>query len=324
MRVGDYFGERLDSELSETRLQLGPDQYHKFDLVSSDGKILIECKSFTWTDGGNFPQAKVSTANETILFLSRVEADKKMLVMQDDLSPDGRSLVKTYAKRYGGLTDNIEVWQYIPRQESPDTVNEVLSAEEMVLDGTEFSPDTHQAEDNQHIKSKNYENIRDGVDGESRATELNFDEIDYKFDHLGTISFERNSDGVVEVKRPQSRYSNSKQRDLHPHGDGPFCQFEIDYELYEEIGGVFLIKVDDTVKYVGKSSNIGKYIYDISNVSPSACYEGGQQTVCRINTKIFHAAQEGRDVSVWVSESKSSERLKQELLERFTPTWNIL
>ena len=30
---------------------------HRFDLGSDDPPILVECKSFTWTSGGNSPSA---------------------------------------------------------------------------------------------------------------------------------------------------------------------------------------------------------------------------------------------------------------------------
>lgn len=323
-RAEEYFEELFDVELSETRLQIGPNQYHKFDLVSPDENILIECKSFTWTDGENFPQAKISTANETILFLSRVEADRKLLIMQDNFSPDGRSLVKTYADRYGGLTDDIEVWQYMPQRGGPDTVNQIIGAEDDVFSDRNLSPNTHQRKNNSHTDSTNNEHLQDATDRQSSVTTSDFDGNDYGFARLGTPSFERNPDGEVKMKRPQDRYSNSEQRALHRYGSGPFCQFDLDVQAYEDAEGVFLITVGSEPKYIGKSSKIGKYIYDISNVSPSACYEGGQQTVCRINTKLFRAAQEGRDVSVWATESKNSDRIKQELRNRFTLPWNYL
>jgi hypothetical protein len=32
---------------------------HRFDLGSADPPILVECKSYTWTSGGNSPSAKI-------------------------------------------------------------------------------------------------------------------------------------------------------------------------------------------------------------------------------------------------------------------------
>jgi len=321
-RAGDYFEDRFGVDLSETKLQIGPDQHHKFDLVSPDEDLLIECKSFTWTDGENFPQAKISTANETILFLSRAEADRKLLVMQDDVAPDGRSLVQTYADRYGGLTENIEVWQYLPEEDGPDIVTQLIGADDDEVSEHNRSPETPQAKDDPETDSSNTEHGQDGADGRSAGTALDLDGLDYEFVRVGSPSFERNSEGEVEVKRPQERYANADQRALHPHGAGPYCQFDLDVRPYEEAEGVFLITVDGAPKYLGRSSNIGKYIYDISNVTPSACYEGGQQTVCRINTRLLQAAREGKDVVVWATESAHADQIKQELRNRFTLPWN--
>lgn len=32
---------------------------HKFDCVSEDGEIVVECKTYIWTDTGNVPSAKL-------------------------------------------------------------------------------------------------------------------------------------------------------------------------------------------------------------------------------------------------------------------------
>src|SRR5437879_4815340 len=43
---------------------------HKFDLESEDPPILVECKSYTWTSGGNSPSAKIRGLNEVMLLFS--------------------------------------------------------------------------------------------------------------------------------------------------------------------------------------------------------------------------------------------------------------
>ena len=43
---------------------------HRFDLGSDDPPILVECKSFTWTSGGNSPSAKLRNMNEVMLHFS--------------------------------------------------------------------------------------------------------------------------------------------------------------------------------------------------------------------------------------------------------------
>jgi len=96
-------------------------QVHKFDSVSKDGEIVIECKSYTWVNGEDIPPAKISTLNETLLFLSRVEAERKMIVIQDDFrDSDGKSFAEYYVDHYGGLMDDVEVWSYIPQSSIED------------------------------------------------------------------------------------------------------------------------------------------------------------------------------------------------------------
>lgn len=111
-RVSSYLSSRFEQKFYKQSLQIGPDKYHKFDLVSEDGDIVVECKSYTWTKSGNFPSAKISTAVEAIFYLSRIRPKKKIFVFQDDLNNRGESLVDTFVKRYDGVLDDIEVWAY--------------------------------------------------------------------------------------------------------------------------------------------------------------------------------------------------------------------
>lgn len=146
-RAESYFSEKLDRDLSETKCQVGPEQFHKFDLVSGSGDVVIECKSYTWTDGGNFPQAKVSTANEALFFLSRIKADRKLLVMQDDVSSDGKSLVDAYVERYDGLMDDTEVWRYIPQSDGGDIAEQVRDSGSVYTPKEIDSPGASQSSD---------------------------------------------------------------------------------------------------------------------------------------------------------------------------------
>src|SRR5258708_39592121 len=55
------FGILIGSELTRS---------HKFDLGSEEPPILVECKSYTWTTGGNSPSAKIRGLNEVMLHFS--------------------------------------------------------------------------------------------------------------------------------------------------------------------------------------------------------------------------------------------------------------
>src|SRR5665213_510111 len=41
---------------------------HRFDLGSENPPVLVECKSHTWTKGGNMPSAKLTVWNEAMYY----------------------------------------------------------------------------------------------------------------------------------------------------------------------------------------------------------------------------------------------------------------
>lgn len=112
-RVANYLYNKFNKKFyREKSLKVGPNTYHKFDMVSEDGDIVVECKSYKWTESGNFPSAKISTAIEDVFYLTRIKAKKKILVFQDDFNSKGESLVDVFVRRYDGILDDIEVWAY--------------------------------------------------------------------------------------------------------------------------------------------------------------------------------------------------------------------
>lgn len=113
-RVKLHFERELSTSLnSRVPLRVGKNLEHKFDLVSSDRNVVIECKSYTWTRSGNWPSAKIAHANEALFYLGRVKAGRKLLVMREDIDNRGNSLVKTYVRRYQGLMDDVEIWSFV-------------------------------------------------------------------------------------------------------------------------------------------------------------------------------------------------------------------
>src|SRR6267378_708246 len=126
----------FESELRVTLLEQMPlplttGESHKFDLASSDERILIECKSHTWTQSGNYPSAKATDAQRSIELLHKSTADRKIIVFQDDPGPKG-SLVEVFVRRNRPLLAGIEVWRlvegkfqkfadYSKQQKSPST-----------------------------------------------------------------------------------------------------------------------------------------------------------------------------------------------------------
>lgn len=117
-RVRNFFALKKGWKLSKQALEIGRKDdgaplMHEFDMVSEDGIIVGECKYYRWTKTGNYPSGKISTANEALFYLSRVNAREKFLVLKEDISLTGKSLPEVYASRSSGLMDDVTVYKYI-------------------------------------------------------------------------------------------------------------------------------------------------------------------------------------------------------------------
>lgn len=114
-KVLDIAKELFDTEFDkEVPVLVGrPGKGHKFDVVSKDKSIVIECKCYTWTNGNNVPSAKMSTLNEAALYMrSLPEATRKIIAMKKDIRKNtSESLAVYYCRIYGHLLEDIEVWE---------------------------------------------------------------------------------------------------------------------------------------------------------------------------------------------------------------------
>lgn len=117
--VRSFFETRGIALLSEYVVPVGfkIKKPHKFDLGSDSPPILVECKSYTWTSGGNSPSAKIRGMNETMLLFSVAPNDyRKMLFVLRHLRR-GESLAAHYVKTQGHLIGpNVEVWEFDPEK----------------------------------------------------------------------------------------------------------------------------------------------------------------------------------------------------------------
>lgn len=88
---------------------------HKFDLGSENPQILVECKSYTWTESGNIPSAKIKGMNEVMLLFSVTPSNyRKILFILKHLHPRSRqSLAAHYIRSQGHLIpDGVEIWEF--------------------------------------------------------------------------------------------------------------------------------------------------------------------------------------------------------------------
>jgi len=87
----------------------------KFDLGSDDSSILVECKSHTWTSGGNIPSAKITVWNESMYYFHIVPRKyrKIFFVLKDFSSKRGETLANYYLRTHAHLIPNdVEIWEY--------------------------------------------------------------------------------------------------------------------------------------------------------------------------------------------------------------------
>jgi hypothetical protein len=120
--VGREFQKAAQVFFAETGISLQPEfsvdvgykvkKAHRFDLGSENPPILVECKSYTWTSGGNSPSAKIRGLNEVMLLFSVAPKHyRKILFVLKHLRKDV-SLATHYIKTQGHLIGpKIEIWE---------------------------------------------------------------------------------------------------------------------------------------------------------------------------------------------------------------------
>ena len=123
--AGREFEQAARAFFAATGVPLSPDfsvpvghlkkKLHKFDLGSEEPPILIVCKSYTWTSGGNSPSAKIRGMNEVMLLFSIAPVRyRKILFLLRHFRKEV-SLAEHYIKNQGHLVGpGIEIWDFDP------------------------------------------------------------------------------------------------------------------------------------------------------------------------------------------------------------------
>ena len=108
-RIADYFGISFGMEKP---LLIGkPPKSHKFDCVSTDGKIVVECKCYTWTDAGNVPSAKLMGLNEAVFYMSYLPDDvtRVLCIKRATHVKKAETLAEYYCRIDGHLLNDIKI-----------------------------------------------------------------------------------------------------------------------------------------------------------------------------------------------------------------------
>lgn len=115
--------KKFNKNFSEKSINIGnPPKLHKFDLVSEDENVIVECKNYSWTETGNVPSAKMAFANVAVLYLSHIKKDavKIIVLRKDNHRKRKESLAEYYVRIYKHLLKDICIMEM-------DTENNTLN-----------------------------------------------------------------------------------------------------------------------------------------------------------------------------------------------------
>lgn len=104
----------------EVGARKGVKHIHKFDLGNVGKKVVVECKSHTWTQSGNVPSAKISNWDKEMYYFYMMNEDdklksfKKIFFCQRSTHPRRtQSLAEYYFDKRGHMIPNgVEIWEF--------------------------------------------------------------------------------------------------------------------------------------------------------------------------------------------------------------------
>ena len=88
---------------------------HNFDLGNLDEKILVDCKSHTWTEGGSVPSAKMTTWDQAMyLFYAAPSGYRKIFFVLKDYSLKRQETLAEYYIRTKShlIPKDVEIWEF--------------------------------------------------------------------------------------------------------------------------------------------------------------------------------------------------------------------
>ncbi len=146
------------------------------------------------------------------------------------------------------------------------------------------------------------------------------------FSYVGLILPERDERGAVILEVPQSRFRNVRNLSLHQYGGGPFCRFRVAQGWRRS--SIYVLASGNTPLYVGECRDLEERwgARGYGNISPRNCYEGGQQTNCRINNLIFQKTSAGEELTLWFhqldGDAQTRRAVESGLVAALKPPWN--
>ncbi|MFC6199388.1 hypothetical protein [Ponticaulis profundi] len=90
-------------------------KHHKFDLGSDEPRVLVECKSHTWTSGDNMPSAKIQNWSEAMYYFHIAPSTfrKIFFIQKSKKKSSGESLGAYYLRtRFHLVPPDVEFWEF--------------------------------------------------------------------------------------------------------------------------------------------------------------------------------------------------------------------
>lgn len=145
---------------------------------------------------------------------------------------------------------------------------------------------------------------------------------EHRFDYVSEIKPERSDNGIIEALTPQQDYREANSSFVHRYGWGPFCRFSIPTQWTGK-SGVYVLYSCNEIMYVGETQDLGtRFNQGYGTISPRNCFDGGQETNCRINILIRNESIAGNSVSLFYRDTENREKLESDLVEYINPPWN--
>jgi hypothetical protein len=139
-----------------------------------------------------------------------------------------------------------------------------------------------------------------------------------RFTLIGEIPLQTDADGLFV------EYSHQLLLGVRPnlYAAGPFCHFRM--KDLPTTSGVYAVKIDSEVKYVGRCTNLRKRFgyLGYGTIAKRNCHHDGQATNCKINALILKHAKIGHAIHLFFCESPDFAAIESNLIALLHPPWN--
>jgi len=141
---------------------------------------------------------------------------------------------------------------------------------------------------------------------------------------VGPIEGDRDSGGDLVLSEPHTRFANPRGLELHAYGRGPFARLRLN--RLPDLPGVYaVVSANGGLRYIGRARDSVKKRWGPTGyavIHPRNCFQGGQNTNCRLNRLITDQLEQDTYLSLWVHLTPDPTRVESMLIAGLQPPWN--